>query len=89
VAVVREPELVLVREETSVLALAQRALRERRSLTELTRGLLSEERLSYDDVYMGQSAWKLLPPIDAPGDPRRVMVSGTGLTHLGSARDRQ
>lgn len=89
VAVVREPDLVLVREETSVLALAQRALREGRSLTELTRGLLSDEGLPYDDVYAGQSAWKLLPPIDAPGDPRRVMVSGTGLTHLGSARDRQ
>lgn len=89
VAVVREPELVLVREETSVLALAQRALKEGRALTELTRSLLSKESLPYDDVYAGQSAWKLLPPIDAPGDPRRVMVSGTGLTHLGSARDRQ
>ena len=89
VAVVREPELILVREVTSVLALAQRALAEKRSLTELTRGLLSEERLPYDDVYTGQSGWKLLAPIDVPGDPQRVLVSGTGLTHLGSARDRQ
>ncbi|MGH9587549.1 MAG: AraD1 family protein [Acidobacteriaceae bacterium] len=89
VAVVSEPKLVLVCEETSVLALAQRALKEGRSLTELTRGLLSEDMLSYDDVYSGQSDWKLLPPIDVPGDPRRVIVSGTGLTHLGSARDRQ
>ena len=89
VAVVREPELVLIREATTVLALAQRALAEKRSLTELTRGLLSSELLSYDDVYAGQSAWKLLAPIDVPGHPQRVLVSGTGLTHLGSARDRQ
>lgn len=89
VAVVREPELILVREVTSVLALAQRALAEKRSLTELTRGLLSEERLPYDDVYTGQSRWKLLAPVDVPCDPQRVLVSGTGLTHLGSARDRQ
>lgn len=89
VAVAREPELALVREMASLLALSQRALKEGRSLTETTRGLLSDDVLSYDEVYAGHSEWKLLPPIDVPGDPRRVIVSGTGLTHLGSARDRQ
>ncbi|MFZ0661426.1 MAG: AraD1 family protein [Acidobacteriaceae bacterium] len=89
VAEVREPELVLMRELTTVLALAQRALAQGRALTAVAHELLSEERLPYDDVYEGRSAWKLLAPIDVPGDPRRVIVSGTGLTHLGSARDRQ
>ena len=31
----------------------------------------------------------MLPPIDHPDEPSRCMISGTGLTHLGSARDRQ
>ena len=44
----------------------------------------------YDEVYDGRiSDWNLLAPIDVPGDPERVLVSGTGLTHLGSAKDRQ
>jgi hypothetical protein len=39
--------------------------------------------------YEGNSMWRLLPPIDVPGSPGRTLVSGTGLTHLGSARQRQ
>ena len=89
VAVVREPQLALLREVESVLALAQRALAEERPLTALAEALLSAEALRYDDVYDGRSEWKLLAPVDVPGDPARVTVSGTGLTHLGSARDRQ
>jgi hypothetical protein len=30
-----------------------------------------------------------MSPIDVPGAPARMLVSGTGLTHLGSARERQ
>ena len=30
-----------------------------------------------------------LPAIDHPDEPARCLVSGTGLTHLGSARNRQ
>ena len=37
----------------------------------------------------GKSEWRLLPPIDHPGEPARCLVSGTGLTHLGSAKNRQ
>lgn len=43
----------------------------------------------YDEVYAGDSPWRLLAPIDVPGAPSRLRVSGTGLTHLGSARERQ
>jgi hypothetical protein len=35
----------------------------------------------------GQGDPWLLPPVDHP-DPRRVLVSGTGLTHLGSVKSR-
>ena len=45
--------------------------------------------MDYEAVYRGDSPWRLLPPIDHPAEPTRCLVSGTGLTHLGSARDRQ
>lgn len=89
VAVVREPDLVVLREVDSTVALAERALSEKRVLSELATELMTDEALSYDAIFDGKSDWKLLPPIDCPGDPHRVHVSGTGLTHLGSARDRQ
>ena len=89
VAVVREPDLVLLRDVDSSLALAERAISEKRRLSELATSLTTDETLSYDSIFDGKSDWKLLPPIDCPGDSHRVHVSGTGLTHLGSARDRQ
>lgn len=45
--------------------------------------------LDYDPIYRGHSEWRILPPIDHPEEPTRCLVSGTGLTHLGSARGRQ
>jgi hypothetical protein len=89
VAVVREPDLVLLREVDSVLALAKTALSTSSKLSDVVQSLMSAEILNYDVVYSGDSEWKLLAPIDCPGEPRMVHVSGTGLTHLGSARDRQ
>jgi hypothetical protein len=89
VAVVREPELVLLRDVDAIVSLAMRTLSERSALSDVIEHLVSPEVLSYDAVYEGRSDWKLLAPIDCPGDPHRVHVSGTGLTHLGSARDRQ
>jgi hypothetical protein len=86
---VREPDLVILREASSTFALVESALREKRRLSEVAGNLVTDETLSYDAVYEGRSDWKLLPPIDCPGNPQRVHVSGTGLTHLGSARDRQ
>ncbi len=89
VGVVREPDLMLLTEVDSVLALAQRSLKQGNSLTSTAQELLSGETVSYDAVWEQKSEWKLLAPIDWPGEPQRVHVSGTGLTHLGSARERQ
>ena len=89
VAVVNEPNLVLLREVDSVYALAQRALSAGCPLSQLAGELATAQVVRYDEIYDGQSDWKLLPPIDCPGEPQRVLISGTGLTHLGSARDRQ
>lgn len=89
VAVVREPELILLREVQSVLELAQQSLQQGATLTATATSHISDEVVSYDAVWEGQSDWKLLAPIDWPGAQQRVHVSGTGLTHLGSARERQ
>jgi hypothetical protein len=49
----------------------------------------NDEVLDYDAIYSGTSEWHLLAPIDVPEAPCRLMISGTGLTHLGSAKERQ
>lgn len=88
-AIVEEPDLILVDEFESVFALACHAIEKQRPLSDLARAHASTARLSYDDIYFQRSTWKLLPAADAPGAPQSALVSGTGLTHLGSARDRQ
>ncbi|HEY1648007.1 MAG TPA: AraD1 family protein [Terracidiphilus sp.] len=89
VAIVEGPELILLGGFESVFALAQHAIEKQRPLSGLAREHVSTTRLSYDDVYSRRSTWKLLPAADIPGALQKVLVSGTGLTHLGSARDRQ
>ena len=89
VAMAVEPELYLLDRFDSVAALAQQAIEKQLSLSDLVRGNVSTKHLNYEDVYSLRSSWKLLPSADMPDNPRKVLVSGTGLTHLGSARDRQ
>jgi hypothetical protein len=89
VALVSEPHLSCLAGVESVYQLATLCIRENASLSKRVHDLEHGDLLSYDDVYSGKSEWCLLPPIDVPGAPERVFVSGTGLTHLGSAKDRQ
>ncbi len=89
IALVQEPELLLLSGPTSIYELAQQCVASGLSMAEQARSLVSTDSVSYDEVYEGRSAWRLLPPIDVPGAPSRVLVAGTGLTHLGSARERQ
>lgn len=89
VAMVEEPHLVLLNEVTSIYQLAQRALAQKMNLTKLAQSLATGDTISYDDVYAQNSPMTLLVPIDVPGAPQMTLVSGTGLTHLGSARERQ
>ena len=89
VAIVDEPQLLVLQEFDTVVALAERAILTGRPMSELAREHVSPTRVNYDDVYADRSPWRLLPPIVVPGAPEKVLVSGTGLTHLGSARDRQ
>ncbi len=88
VALVREPHLELLSGFCSVFELANASILEGRTLSSLIHGSLSGETLLYDSVYTGASPWKLLPPVDHPTEAARCVLSGTGLTHLGSAKDR-
>jgi hypothetical protein len=89
VALVEEPYLRCLTGVSSVYALAQECLRTSRYLAEYATSLANGATLLYDDVYSGKSPWRLLAPIDVPDSPSRLLVAGTGLTHLGSARQRQ
>ena len=65
------------------------ALEAARPLTRLVTRQLTGERIDYDAIYAGTSDWRILPVIDHPDDPARLLVSGTGLTHQRSAEQRQ
>ena len=88
-AMVEEPKLRLLRDFNSLYTLAHAATITGDKLTTLADHYLSDDVLDYEQIYQGTADWKLLPPIDHPAEPARCLVSGTGLTHLGSARDRQ
>ncbi len=89
VALVQEPSLRLVAGVNSVLQLAQEAVESNNTLSALVQKKATGELLDYDAVYSGKSKWRLLPAIDHPEEPARCLVSGTGLTHLGSAKNRE
>lgn len=89
VAVVDEPNLRLLDGHASTYALAQAALASGQSITAAIDAATTNGAVDYDAVYDGRSEWRLLAPIDHPADSARLLVSGTGLTHLGSAANRQ
>ena len=84
VARVEEPSLRLLDGVDSVLALAAKAIARGVSLPALVEEHATSEMLDYDPIYAGSSPLRVLVPIDHP-EPARCLVSGTGLTHYGSA----
>lgn len=68
----------------STLALAQAAIARGTGLAEVVREARFEADERYADLV---EAGRLLPPLTHP-DPAHCVVSGTGLTHLGSAASR-
>ena len=87
VARVDDPVLRLLDGADSVLALAEMAIAAGVSLPAIVDRHISSQTLEYDAVYTGGSSWRLLVPVDHP-ESARCLVSGTGLTHLGSAENR-
>src|SRR5690348_9280247 len=90
VALVDDPHVQLLEGIESVYDLAQAAIAQRTPLSTLAQSRATGDRLPYDPIYVRRpdAIWRLLPPIDHPREPSRCLVSGTGLTHIGSARDR-
>jgi hypothetical protein len=87
VALVDEPHLRLLEGFDSVVGLAQEAASSGTALADLAVRRATGAQLDYDPIHAGDSQWKLLTPVDHP-EPARCLVSGTGLTHLGSATSR-
>jgi hypothetical protein len=83
VALVEEPHLRLLDGCSSIHGLAQIAIDAQTKLSAVTRQRRQSDILDYELIYAGRSEWQVLPGIDHP------QVSGTGLTHIGSARGRQ
>jgi hypothetical protein len=86
--VVNDGAIELLRGGESVYAFAQMALGGRSSFRAVVEGALTQETLNYDAVYSGASDWRILPAMDHPAEAARCLVSGTGLTHMASAKNR-
>ena len=89
VARIEEPRIRFLERFDTVYALAQAAASAGTPLSKLIDQSVGAETADYDAIYNGRSDWKLLVPFDHPQEPARCLVSGTGLTHLGSAKNRQ
>jgi hypothetical protein len=89
VALVEEPKVRLLDSCSSIFELAHIAIGTGSRLIDVARKRARHEAIEYDPIYRGESDWKLLPAIDQPEEPARCLISGTGLTHLGSAQNRQ
>jgi hypothetical protein len=88
VAIVEEPKLVLLDSIESSYELARRAINERSSIYDVVAANRSQIVLNYDELHAGRSDWTILPAFDHPIDPAHCLVTGTGLTHMASAANR-
>ena len=89
IALVSEPDLILISNFSSVYEMALKAIDTGISLKKLIEQNLSDNTLDYNTIYNGLSDWQLLPSFDNPENPMNCIVSGTGLTHKSSAMSRQ
>ena len=69
---------------SSVHELALAAFRANATLTDFVAARLSDEKFGYEKLLANK---RVLPPLDHP-DLAHCLVTGTGLTHLGSAQSR-
>lgn len=84
VGLVDEPRIRLIAGAASVYELA----RAQSGVAAAALDRAGGESLDYDEAYAGRSDYRLLPAMDHPFEEARCLVSGTGLTHLGSAARR-
>lgn len=79
-----ERQVRLLDAEHGTYGLAQRAIREGRLLSAAVEAALTDARLDYAELV---AEGRLRTPLSHP-DPAHCLISGTGLTHLGSADTR-
>lgn len=89
IALVDEPRLRLLDGFNSIYELVQPCVASTQQIRPLIEHWISPHSLDYEEVYAQRSEWKILPSADHPTEPSRCLVSGTGLTHMASARNRQ
>ncbi|MGA8274068.1 MAG: AraD1 family protein [Candidatus Sulfotelmatobacter sp.] len=89
VGLVEEPNIRLLDNCASIYELAHVAFAASMKLSDVARHRARRDTIDYDPIYNGRSEWQLLPAIDHPEEAARCLISGTGLTHLGSAKNRQ
>src|SRR5687768_15026432 len=75
----------LIKGTTSTYDLAMRAIEKNTSLQQVVDEAGLGEAVN---VEVALAEGRVLPPLDHPTDPAHLIVSGTGLTHLGSAEGR-
>lgn len=73
--------VTVLRDTETIYELAREAIGTMRKLAELAMERATREPANYDEL---EEQGRLLSPIDHP-DPAHCLVTGTGLTHLGSA----
>jgi hypothetical protein len=89
IGLVEDDRIRILAGADSIHALAKAALAGGIALTRIVTSLGSSELLNYDEIYADASEWRILPAVDHPDEPSRCMVSGTGLSHIRSAHNRQ
>jgi len=90
IAVVDQNSLELISTEfLSNYELFSKIIIEQSTTDKFIPNVLTGEKLDYNQVYTGNSQWKILPAFDHPVSPLYCILSGTGLTHKASAENRQ
>lgn len=89
VAAVEGEQLRLLGTHRSTYDLANAAMQTGLALAQAAERDLSPESLDYAPIHAGDSAWRILPAIDHPREAANCMISGTGLSHIRSAANRQ
>jgi len=84
VARIEGNQAIIVPGVVRMVDLAQKAISTNKALAEIVRSLGDGKSLDYPKLL---AAGHVLPPLDHP-DPAHCLVTGTGLTHLGSADTR-
>ena len=89
VGLVDEPHVRLLEGFYSIYGLAQIAIEVPTKLSEVAHPRRPSDKLGCELIHTGGSEWQTLPAIDLPQVSACCLISGTGLTHIDSARGRQ